>query len=1251
MARQQIGKVLSGGVMFLCVVLLFTPVTHSQGFTAKMKTFVISGSVGLPGVTMQGLPGGPTTDENGVYTAEVPYKWTGTVTPVKLGYTFEPKQKAYKEVTEAKTNENYSATLLTYTISGSAGQAGVTMRGLPGDPVTDASGRYTATVEYGWTGMVTPEKAGYRFEPSPKMYSPIQKDLRNENYTAHELTFTISGSVQTDGVVMKGLPGNPTTSGGGMYRVEVPYNWSGTVTPTKEGHEFTPASKDYENVTEPYLNENYTARVFTFTISGSTGLPGVTLEGLPDNPMTDMDGSYMVSVPYGWSGKVIPTRPGYTFAPPMRTYTKVVEDHEGDNYSADIIQLTISGNAGTSDVTLEGLPGNPKSDATGFFSVKVEYGWGGTVTPVKEGWEFEPSSKIFSSVLSDQTDQRFVAKRITYTISGYTMGLSGVAMEGLPGRPVTGADGSYSDAVPYNWTGTVTPKKAGYTFEPANRTYNGVLGPMTSQDYQASIIQLTISGRVLSETGPVADATVAADNNGGAATTDANGEFELEVPYGWSGRITVSKEGYDFNPASRTVQPVMQNVPGVGFVGKVRMLTITDSIVFGDEAIQGVTITAQPGGATAVTDTRGKYTIQVPYGWTGDLIPTKEGFDFNPPSLPYTNVTENIDKTMPARITPPVTGPVTTAPSQGGITPQPPLSQRPVTEATGSGTSAAGTELDRERQLLLAELERVRAENNALKGLQEEPGSVDAGLPDMLPQGGDQQVETTAPGPRPRPLAAPTGGATVLDVLTRISERTGVRIAVDATVKPDPVTVDFDVTQLVPMQVPIALQRVLDQTSYEFKAIGNMYLVYLPITNTFQGQDLREALQDIAISTGVTIVPDPNVYGEVYAELNEVDLDTALRTILAGSPFVVQKTQDYYLVADRSVQSDAFPEISETHNVFLNYRSPQRLAELLSPAFAQYVRTSNDPNSRLVSVTAPPDLARRIINEVRRLDLKPRQVLLDARVVVMERNDLLNVGVEWGWPQINVGAFGTGFDLEDAGKWPWGIQMGYTPDQTFTNSLLMALNLLEQNNQAEIVSNPQVLAQDGRLSELGVITEEYFLLTPQSQNNTLFYTQAEMVTIESGTKLSITPRIGDNNDITLEMATEVSDSVPKGAGSDLPVVTRRTARNVVTVRDGGTVALAGLTESRTKKTDQRVPGLHKLPLVGGLFKNNDNEASSREIAVFVTAHLVPDGTTVKAAPTRMQPLPALGSGAGAQAPAPSRGLSRSELERSLRRAN
>ena len=56
------------------------------------------------------------------------------------------------------------------------------------------------------------------------------------------------------------------------------------------------------------------------------------------------------------------------------------------------------------------------------------------------------------------------------------------------------------------------------------------------------------------------------------------------------------------------------------------------------------------------------------------------------------------------------------------------------------------------------------------------------------------------------------------------------------------------------------------------------------------------------------------------------------------------------------------------------------------------------------------------------------------------------------------------------------MQIGYAPDQTFTNSLMMALNLLQQNSQADIIANPKVVAQDGRQAEMRVIEEEWFMM-------------------------------------------------------------------------------------------------------------------------------------------------------------------------------
>jgi len=450
----------------------------------------------------------------------------------------------------------------------------------------------------------------------------------------------------------------------------------------------------------------------------------------------------------------------------------------------------------------------------------------------------------------------------------------------------------------------------------------------------------------------------------------------------------------------------------------------------------------------------------------------------------------------------------------------------------------------------------------------------------------------------------------LVDALKELASKTGVEIHTDGTIK-------GRVTRQIP-QVPLAraLEILLQGTGYAVKEVPHSYLVYTPISNVFAETDLRIALQDIATAAQVVIIPDESVTGTISCELKGVPLDTALEMVLAGTGFVVKKTPYYYLVSSSDPASPGFATISETRRLRMNYMKCDDALKLLSQNFQRYAKA----DANMVCVTAPPIILERIIADLKRMDLPTRHVMLDARVVVMERGNLLNLGIEWGWPQIQAGFFGAS-DLHGGrryaeaaaeekaipprGQWPWGVQIGYSPDGTFTNALLMTLNLLSENGEADIVASPQVMAQDGRESQIKVMTEEYYMMTtPEAALG--FYTRAELEKVESGTILTITPRIGDNNEISLNFSVEVSDSIPRGRGSDLPVVTRRTATNSVRIKDGGTVALAGLTESRRRLSDRRVPGLSNLPLLGFLFRNTDSDKSTKEIAVFITAHLIPE---------------------------------------------
>ncbi len=146
-------------------------------------------------------------------------------------------------------------------------------------------------------------------------------------------TYTISGSVGVPGVVMRGLPGDPISDQKGRYSVTVERDWKGTVEPEKEGYIFEPQGRNYQRLDGDRANDNYTVRAITYTISGRVGLASVLMRGLPDSPITDNEGVYSISVPYGWAGEVVPTKQGYTFMPRARSYTKVSANLTNQDYA------------------------------------------------------------------------------------------------------------------------------------------------------------------------------------------------------------------------------------------------------------------------------------------------------------------------------------------------------------------------------------------------------------------------------------------------------------------------------------------------------------------------------------------------------------------------------------------------------------------------------------------------------------------------------------------------------------------------------------------------------------------------------------------------------------------------------------------------------------------------------------------------------------------------------------------------------
>jgi type IV pilus assembly protein PilQ len=164
----------------------------------------------------------------------------------------------------------------------------------------------------------------------------------------------------------------------------------------------------------------------------------------------------------------------------------------------------------------------------------------------------------------------------------------------------------------------------------------------------------------------------------------------------------------------------------------------------------------------------------------------------------------------------------------------------------------------------------------------------------------------------------------------------------------------------------------------------------------------------------------------------------------------------------------------------------------------------------------------------------------------------------------------------------------------------MRLSLMVENHWATIVANPEITTQDRESAVIRVIEEEYFIILAEGT-----YVRSELEKIESGIILEVTPYIGDDDEITLLVTPEVSNVVAEGE-QGLPIVTRRQVSTTVRVKNGGTVIIAGLLYNRSRDTEERVPLVSTIPVVGAFFRKDEAAELDRQIAVLITPRIIED---------------------------------------------
>ncbi len=275
---------------------------------------------------------------------------------------------------------------------------------------------------------------------------------------------------------------------------------------------------------------------------------------------------------------------------------------------------------------------------------------------------------------------------------------------------------------------------------------------------------------------------------------------------------------------------------------------------------------------------------------------------------------------------------------------------------------------------------------------------------------------------------------------------------------------------------------------------------------------------------------------------------------------------------------------------------------------------ADEANNSLV-ISATRNQYDKILRILGRLDAMPTQVLLETVIAEVTLNDELRFGVQWflknGPAQFNniqgdvVGQAGRGTGTADLlGKAIGGVPgFNYLLNAADFN---VVVNALQGVSRVNVISSPNITVLDNRTAKLQVGDQVPIVQqTGQSalSTNAPILNQIEMK--DTGVILSVTPRVNKNGLVVLDINQEVSDVVKTTTSKiDSPTIRQRRVATSVAVNDGHSLAIGGMVQEKAEISNEVVPVLGELPVIGQAFRNRLDRRVRTELIVFIRPRVI-----------------------------------------------
>ncbi|VAX14506.1 General secretion pathway protein D [hydrothermal vent metagenome] len=327
----------------------------------------------------------------------------------------------------------------------------------------------------------------------------------------------------------------------------------------------------------------------------------------------------------------------------------------------------------------------------------------------------------------------------------------------------------------------------------------------------------------------------------------------------------------------------------------------------------------------------------------------------------------------------------------------------------------------------------------------------------------------------------------------------------------------------------------------------------------------------------------------------------------------------------------------DAHVIYLRYAKAKDLVSVLTGVskslsrprgkgkqIASQQRQANvsiqaDEGSNALVINAPPSVFRSLRNVISKLDIKRAQIIVESVIAELSYQKASEFGVQWAADGSSGGNRNGPIGLVNFSAGPGllslasaslasppsidGMTLGLGNYSNGKLNLGVLIRALAGDAATNILSTPTLVTMDNQEAEIVVGQNIPFLTGSYTSTGTGSSTPGNpFQTIKRqdvGLTLKIKPQINEGNTIKLEITQEVSSLAASVAGSSDLITNKRSIKTTVMVNDDQMVVLGGLIEDSLRDTEQKVPGLGDIPIIGWMFKYKKQKKQKTNLMVFI----------------------------------------------------